>query len=107
MLFWKHSALILTGIICFLFGAIVSEFVQSLLPVAFHCAAIFFNFNLKSTVQRVSNWRHSGALLKFAAILFPLTVLIIRKANLIGSSVGLWSAFYLERYYRYRREVGF
>lgn len=31
--FWRHSPLILTGLICFFFGGIVSEIVQSLLPV--------------------------------------------------------------------------
>ena len=29
----------------------------------------------------------------------------ITQANLIGSSIGLWTAYYLERYYRHRREV--
>ena len=31
--FWHYSPLIFTGIVCFLFGGIVSEFVQSMLPV--------------------------------------------------------------------------
>ncbi|THH07986.1 hypothetical protein EW145_g3014 [Phellinidium pouzarii] len=26
-------------------------------------------------------------------------------ANLIGSAIGLWTAYYLERYYRHRREI--
>ncbi|KAF8320714.1 hypothetical protein DL93DRAFT_1725514 [Clavulina sp. PMI_390] len=30
--YWRHMSLIITGVLCFFFGGIVSEFVQSLLP---------------------------------------------------------------------------
>lgn len=66
--FWHHSPLIFTCIMCFFFGGIVSEFVQSLLPYKeFQMGDVF--------------------------------------ANLLGSSVGLYTAYYLERYYRSRREI--
>ncbi|EKM54561.1 uncharacterized protein PHACADRAFT_258496 [Phanerochaete carnosa HHB-10118-sp] len=66
--FWHHSPLIFTGTMCFLFGGIVSEFVQSMLPYKeFQIGDVF--------------------------------------ANLLGSSVGLYVAYYLEKYYRHRREI--
>ncbi|KAH8119583.1 hypothetical protein DFH11DRAFT_1849351 [Phellopilus nigrolimitatus] len=65
---WRHSPLILTAIICFLLGGIVSEIVQSLLP---------------------HKEIHMGNI----------------AANLIGSAIGLWTAYYLEKYYRHRREI--
>jgi len=66
--FWRHSPLIFTAIICFVFGGVVSEIVQSLLP------------HKEFQVGDVA-------------------------ANLIGSSIGLWTAYYLERYYRRRQEI--
>lgn len=32
--FWRESPLIFTGVFCFFLGGIVSEFVQSMLPVS-------------------------------------------------------------------------
>ncbi len=32
-------------------------------------------------------------------------IALIIQANLLGSSLGLWSAYYMEKYYRHRREV--
>ncbi|EPQ57201.1 hypothetical protein GLOTRDRAFT_38655 [Gloeophyllum trabeum ATCC 11539] len=66
--FWRHAGLIFTGIICFFFGDIVSEIVQSMLP--------YKEFQM-------------GDIL----------------ANLCGSSIGLYIAYYLEKYYRHRREI--
>lgn len=34
--FWHHSPLIFTGVMCFFFGDIVSEIVQSMLPVGYY-----------------------------------------------------------------------
>lgn len=65
---WRHAALILTSIICFFFGGIVSEIVQSLLP--------YKEFQMGDVA-----------------------------ANLLGSAIGLWTAYFLERYYRRRREI--
>ncbi|KAJ7282943.1 hypothetical protein C8J57DRAFT_1297056 [Mycena rebaudengoi] len=66
--FWRHSALIFTGFVCFFCGGILSEFVQSMLP--------FKEFQFGDIV-----------------------------ANLLGSSIGLFSSYHLERYYRKRREI--
>ncbi|KAI0259267.1 hypothetical protein BC834DRAFT_907250 [Gloeopeniophorella convolvens] len=66
--FWRHSPLILTGVVCFLLGGIASEFVQSLLP--------YKTFQFGDIV-----------------------------ANLLGSSIGLYTAYHLERYHRRRREI--
>jgi len=66
--FWRHSALIFTGFVCFFCGGILSEIVQSWLP--------FKEFQLGDIV-----------------------------ANLLGSSIGLFTSYHLERYYRKRREI--
>jgi len=66
--FWRNSGVIITGVICFFFGGIISEVVQSMLPYK----------------------------------VFELGDII---ANLLGSSLGLWVSYHLERYYRHRREI--
>ncbi|KAK7692339.1 hypothetical protein QCA50_003964 [Cerrena zonata] len=66
--FWRESPLIFTGVFCFFFGGIISEFVQSMLP--------YKEFQFGDVI-----------------------------ANLLGSSIGLYIAYYLERYYRSRREI--
>ncbi|KAJ7449873.1 hypothetical protein FB451DRAFT_1286834 [Mycena latifolia] len=66
--FWRHSALIFTGFVCFFCGGILSEFVQSMLP--------YKEFQFGDVV-----------------------------ANLLGSSVGLFASYHMERYYRKRREI--
>ncbi|KAI0049946.1 hypothetical protein FA95DRAFT_1514910 [Auriscalpium vulgare] len=66
--FWRRAPLMLTGVVCFLFGGIVSEIVQSLLP--------YKTFQFGDIV-----------------------------ANLLGSTIGLYTAYHLERYYRHRREI--
>jgi len=66
--FWRHSPLIFTGVICFFFGGIISEIVQSLLP--------YKEFQFGDVV-----------------------------ANILGSSIGLCAGYYIEKYYRYRREI--
>ncbi|KAI0766511.1 hypothetical protein BC629DRAFT_1292960 [Irpex lacteus] len=68
--FWRYAPLISTGIVCFFFGGILSEVVQSLLP--------YKEFQMGDVI-----------------------------ANLLGSSLGLYIAYHLERYYRHRREVRF
>jgi len=66
--FWRHSGLIFTAVVCFFFGGLVSEFVQSMLP--------YKEFQFGDVV-----------------------------ANLLGSSIGLYTSYHLERYYRHRREI--
>ncbi|KAJ7172416.1 hypothetical protein C8R46DRAFT_1085881 [Mycena filopes] len=66
--FWRHSALIFTGFVCFFCGGILSEVVQSMLP--------YKEFQIGDVV-----------------------------ANLLGSSIGLFASYHMERYYRKRREI--
>jgi len=66
--FWRQAPLIFTGVVCFLFGGILSEYVQSMIPLK--------EFQFGDVV-----------------------------ANLLGSSFGLYAAYYLEKYYRHRREI--
>ncbi|CDO69211.1 hypothetical protein BN946_scf185042.g113 [Trametes cinnabarina] len=66
--FWRSAPLIFSGIVCFFFGGIISEIVQSMLPYKeFQAGDI--------------------------------------AANLLGSTLGLYIAYHLERYYRHRREI--
>ncbi|KAI0645916.1 hypothetical protein C8Q79DRAFT_966999 [Trametes meyenii] len=65
---WRNSPLLISGIVCFFFGGIISEIVQSMLPYKeFQAGDI--------------------------------------AANLLGSTLGLYIAYHLERYYRHRREI--
>jgi len=66
--FWRHAGLIFTGTVCFFFGGLISEIVQSTLP--------YKEFEFEDVV-----------------------------ANLLGAGLGLYIAFYLEKYYRHRREI--
>jgi len=65
---WRNAGTILTSIICFFFGGIVSEIIQSMLP--------YKEFQIGDVI-----------------------------ANLLGSALGLWVSYHLERYYRHRREI--
>ncbi|KAF7363491.1 hypothetical protein MSAN_01005200 [Mycena sanguinolenta] len=73
--FWRNANLIITGFVCFFCGGILSEFVQSMLPVRSHCLC-YKEFQFGDVV-----------------------------ANLLGSSLGLLASYHLERYYRKRREI--
>ncbi|KAI0633524.1 hypothetical protein C8Q77DRAFT_1115467 [Trametes polyzona] len=65
---WRSAPLIISGIVCFFFGGVISEIVQSMLP--------YKEFQLGDIM-----------------------------ANLLGSTLGLYVAYHLERYYRHRREI--
>lgn len=72
------------------------------------CTSISFPFRLISEhtfpfpVQNLPVWRRRRAL----PISFPFALLTApEKANLLGSGIGLYIAYHLERYYRRRREV--
>jgi len=66
--FWRYFGMTATAVICFFFGGLVSEIVQSLLPYkAFQYGDVL--------------------------------------ANLLGSGLGLYISYHLERYYRRRREI--
>ncbi|KAI0762089.1 hypothetical protein BD413DRAFT_585455 [Trametes elegans] len=62
--FWRSAPLIFSGVICFFFGGIISEIVQSMLP--------YKEFQVGDIA-----------------------------ANLLGSTLGLYIAYHLERYYRH------
>ncbi|KAF8844305.1 hypothetical protein BDN67DRAFT_765193 [Paxillus ammoniavirescens] len=66
--FWRHVGLIFSVIVCFFFGGLVSEIVQSMLPHK--------EFELGDVV-----------------------------ANILGSTIGLYTSYHIERYYRSRREI--
>ncbi|KAI0368351.1 hypothetical protein BV20DRAFT_928782, partial [Pilatotrama ljubarskyi] len=66
--FWRSAPLIFSGVVCFFFGGIISEIVQSMLP--------YKEFQVGDVA-----------------------------ANLLGSTLGLYVAYHLERYYRHRREI--
>ena len=84
--FWRYSPVIFTGFVCFFAGGIVSEIVQSMLPVC-PLPPIFGPSRLILTPQYKE---------------FQIWDVV---ANLLGSSVGLYIAYHLEKYYRHRREV--
>ncbi|KIJ67782.1 hypothetical protein HYDPIDRAFT_173545 [Hydnomerulius pinastri MD-312] len=66
--FWRHSGLIFTAVICFFFGGLVSEIVQSMLP--------YKEFDFGDVV-----------------------------ANVLGSTIGLYTSYHIEKHYRARREI--
>lgn len=66
--FWRHANLIFTAVVCFFFGGLVSEVVQSMLPSK--------HFDLGDVL-----------------------------ANVIGSAIGLYVSYHIERHYRSRREI--
>jgi hypothetical protein len=102
--FWRHCPLMFTIFVCLFLGGIVSEFVQSLLPVRSPPSSLFFNSDpcsLHST--RPSNSVTSSCASRF--ILPSASLMLSEKANLLGSGIGLYVAYHLERYYRQRREV--
>ncbi|KAK7020561.1 hypothetical protein R3P38DRAFT_2970192 [Favolaschia claudopus] len=86
--FWRHSALIITGFICFFCGGIMSEFVQSLLPVRFQHMSIDFFFTATVNQPQYKEFQFGDIV-----------------ANLLGCSVGLFASYHMERYYRKRREI--
>jgi len=80
----------------------------------------YFIFDVEEDARRIWFWRHSGLI--FTAIVcffcggllseFVQSMLPYKTfqfgdvvANLLGSAIGLYIAYYLERYYRRRREI--
>jgi len=66
--FWRHAGMIFTAVVCFFFGGLVSEIVQSMLPHK--------EFDFGDVV-----------------------------ANILGSTIGLYTSYHIEKYYRTRREI--
>ncbi|KAF7323031.1 hypothetical protein HMN09_00082900 [Mycena chlorophos] len=88
---WRNLSLIITLFVCFFCGGILSEFVQSMLPVRH--SRLFRRYGLHSYIQ--SERLFLRAQFQFGDIV----------ANLLGSSIGLMVSYHLERYYRTRREI--
>ncbi|TDL24247.1 hypothetical protein BD410DRAFT_820404 [Rickenella mellea] len=80
----------------------------------------YFIFDVEEEARRIWFWRHSGLILtavtcmffggivsEFVQSLLPYKEFQIGDvvANLLGSGIGLYVAYYLERYYRHRREI--
>lgn len=113
--FWRHVGLICTLVLCFFFGAIMSEYVQSLLPV---CPLPPLRSSSALEAHRIS--RYSTRRLK--AVIYWPTSWGVRVVLQVESMYGvldvipakLDTSFYrpfyavswhLERYYRKRREI--
>lgn len=81
---------------------------------------VYFIFDVEEDARRIWVWRNAGLLItgflcfvlggivsEFVQALLPYKTFQIGDiaANLLGSSLGLWLAWNLERYYRHRREI--
>jgi len=75
-----------TGFVCFFAGGIVSEVVQSMLPV--RPLPLIFGLSCLIPTPQYKEFQ-----------------ILDVVANLLGSSVGLYISYHLEKYYRHRREV--
>jgi len=80
----------------------------------------YFIIDVEEDARRIWFWRHSGLIFTAFICFFCGGILseIVQSflpykefqfgdvvANLLGSSVGLFTAYHLERYYRHRREI--
>lgn len=87
----------------------------------FATAVFYFIIDVEEDARRIWFWRHSGLIFtaftcffcggilsEFVQALLPYKEFQIGDlvANLFGSSVGLFIAYHLERYYRHRKEIG-
>ncbi|KAG5647032.1 hypothetical protein DXG03_001402 [Asterophora parasitica] len=83
-------------------------------------AVFYFIFDVEEDVRRIWFWRHSGLIFttfvcffcggilsEFVQALLPYKEFQAGDvvANLLGSAVGLFLAYHLERHYRHRREI--
>ncbi|KAF9263389.1 hypothetical protein L218DRAFT_347296 [Marasmius fiardii PR-910] len=90
--------------------------------ICFWVATFVFYFivDVDENARRVWLWRNSGMILTVFTCLFCGGILseVVQSllpfkqfelgdvaANLLGSTIGLYTAFHLERYYRHRREI--
>ncbi|KAJ3834617.1 hypothetical protein F5878DRAFT_630054 [Lentinula raphanica] len=80
----------------------------------------YFVFDVDEEYRRIWFWRHSGLIItgflcffcggilsEFVQAMLPYKEFQIGDviANLLGSSLGLYAAYHMERYYRHRREI--
>jgi len=83
-------------------------------------AVFYFIFDVEEEARRIWFWRHSGLMFTAVTCLFFGCIVseIVQSmlpykefdfgdvvANLLGSGIGLYVAYYIERYYRHRREI--
>ncbi|KAF8635191.1 hypothetical protein AX17_003967 [Amanita inopinata Kibby_2008] len=83
-------------------------------------AVFYFIFDVEEEARRIWSWRHFVTIFTIVACFFCGSILseVIQSllpykefdlddiiANLLGSSVGLFAAYHIDRYYRYRREI--
>ncbi|KZT57762.1 hypothetical protein CALCODRAFT_433787 [Calocera cornea HHB12733] len=81
---------------------------------------VYFIFDVEEDARRIWIWRNAGLLItgflcfvlggivsEFVQALLPYKTFQLGDiaANLLGSSLGLWLSWNLERYYRHRREI--
>jgi len=81
---------------------------------------VYFVFDVEEDARRIWIWRNAGLLItgflcfvlggivsEFVQALLPNRTFQLGDiaANLLGSSLGLWISWTLERYYRHRREI--
>lgn len=94
-----------TVFVCLFLGGIVSEYVQSLLPV--RPLSFLLTFNSHICFSAKYKTFQFGDVVVRSPSHDPLPSLLTsyEKANLLGSGIGLYVAYHLERYYRQRREV--
>ncbi|KAH7925513.1 hypothetical protein BV22DRAFT_1088800 [Leucogyrophana mollusca] len=80
----------------------------------------YFIFDVEEDARRIWFWRHSGLIFTAITCFFfgGLVSEIVQSmlpfkefqfgdvvANMLGSSIGLYTAYYIERHYRSRREI--
>jgi len=80
----------------------------------------YFIVDVEEEARRIWFWRHSGLIFTVITCFFCGGILseVVHSllpykefefgnvvANLLGSSVGLFAAYHMERHYRYRREI--
>lgn len=80
----------------------------------------YFIFDVEEDARRIWFWRHSGLMFTAVTCVFfgGIVSEVVQSmlpykefdfgdvvANLLGSGMGLYVAYYLERYYRHRREI--
>ncbi|KAF5370588.1 hypothetical protein D9758_001822 [Tetrapyrgos nigripes] len=83
-------------------------------------AVFYFIIDVEEDARRIWFWRHSGLIFTAFTCFFCGGILseVVQSllpykefqigdvvANLLGSSLGLYFAYYLEKYYRHRREI--
>jgi hypothetical protein len=94
----------LTIFVCFFLGGIMSEFIQSLLPVRLS-PSLSLVFLTRTISAQHKTFQFGDIVVRSCLSLSFALLTASEKANLLGSSIGLYVTYHLEKYYRRRREV--